>query len=65
MVVNLNQILKKGEKLEVKHIDLSSPEAMEIIRNIHEEQERIRELKYKKFENLEIYIPPSYYNYKQ
>ena len=62
--VSEEMILKEGEKLEVKRIDPSSPEAMEIIKNVHERQKKIIELKYKKFENLEIYLPPSQHNYK-
>jgi hypothetical protein len=62
--ISEEMILKKGEKLQVEHIDPSSPRVIEMLRRVHEEQVRIINLKYKKFENLEVYIPPSHHNYR-
>jgi hypothetical protein len=64
--ISAEMILKKGvtlKTLESRDYDFSSPEIQERLRKAREAQKRNIELKYKEFENLEIYLPPSHHNY--
>ena len=58
--ITWEMISKKGKKFETQNLDFSSPEIQEMTKNVREKQKKLEELKYKEFENLEIYIPPSY-----